>query len=701
MHTSLKTGGPVAAVDIGGTFTDIVVLFEDGTLATRKVLTTPQDYNKAILTGLKKCTEQKGKALSSIAEICHGTTLGTNAVIERKGRPTGLLTTKGFLDVLTLRRTRFPEPFNLNWEKPPPLVNRRFRREVVERIAADGTVITPLAEDQAEEVVRDLGAQGVESLAVALINSYVNGLHEERLGEIIHRVLPGCHVTLSSRLLPQIGEYERTSTSVVNAYLMPILANYLQALVKELDNLGVRGPLFIAQSSGGLFLYRFAVEKPFLTLESGPAGGFVAASQIAKTLNTKAAVAVDMGGTTTKAAFIENGELGQASEFVIGAPVAVASRLETGAGYTVRALTIDMAEVGAGGGSIAWVDPAGVLHVGPESAGASPGPVCYDQGGTHPTVTDANVVLGYVNPKALAGGTFRISADKGHECVGRLASSIGKSLEETAYGIHRIANSNMMTAIRRISTQRGRDLRRADLISYGGSGPVHAVGLARSLGISRVIVPPFPGYFSSFGLLTADIEHNAVHSFVCPVSSVDLKALNRALESLEVEVASELEKGEYGGQNLNVERSAELKFRDRSGEVVVEIPAGRITRTSLKEIEKRFLEEFKKVYRHTPAQSSAQFMNLQVSARFGRLDQTLPSYSDGPSPLVSTESRKVYFGPEHGYLDTPVLSRQELPSGASNSMPGALIVEEADSSTIVYPGCHVYRDEKHNIVIDL
>ncbi|MBI4505037.1 MAG: hydantoinase/oxoprolinase family protein [Chloroflexi bacterium] len=692
----------VVAADIGGTFTDLVVSFADGTLITHKVLSTPDDYSRAIARGMERLLASAGVPAERTREVCHGTTLGTNAVLERRGAATGLITTKGFRDVLEIRRIRFPEPYNVQWEKPEPLVPRELRMEVTERIASDGGVVTPPDAAEAAAAIRALVAAGVQSIAVALINAYANPAHEEWLAAQVAALAPGCSVTVSSRLLPEMGEYERTSTAVANAYLAPIMERYLGTLRRRLDDVGSHAPLFVAQSNGGLFLHTFAVRKPFLSIESGPAAGCVAARQLARDCGYGQLIAVDMGGTTTKASFVADGELAWASEMEIGAPLSVASRLQKGGGYAIRCPIIDLAEVGAGGGSIAWVDRAGLLHVGPHSAGAMPGPACYGQGGAEATLTDANVVLGYINPHALAGGTFAIDPDKAHAAVARLAERLDKSVEETAYGIHVIANSNMMAAIRAVSTQRGKDIRHVDMLAFGGSGPVQAVGLAASLSMRRVIVPPFPGLFSCFGLLIADVEHHLMRGFVSPLDALDrpdtLAALNAALADMEAEVRDELRAAGYDAEVL-VERAACLKLEERSGEVLLPLPPGRLGPAELDDLRQRFLVEYGHVYRHVPAGALPEVLNVRVVGRVRRAadpGRAFRAARPQPGPSVGTE-RGVYFGPQVGHVVARVHPRDDLRAAP---LAGPLIIEEADSSTIVQPGWQARLDAWGNIVVE-
>ena len=496
-------------IDIGGTFTDIVVLRADGSLHTKKVSSTVDDYSRAILTGLNAVLRASGLAPAEIAEIRHGTTVASNAILERKGARTGLIATEGFRDILEIRTLRMPRLYDMTWQKPPVLVPRYLRVTVDERLDAAGRVQRPLASADAERAVRRLLDEGVEAIAVCLLHAYANPVHERLLKDAIQRLAPDLPCAISSEVLPEIREYERTSTTVIDAYVQPVVRRYLRSLQQHLEATGVRAPLLLMQSNGGLTTIRSAAETPVHIVESGPAAGVVGAQALAAATGLPRIITLDMGGTTAKAALVEDGEVTRAAEYQVGGGIMTGSRLLTGAGYTLKVPAIDLAEVGAGGGSIIRVDAGGSLRVGPESAGAMPGPVCYDQGGEEPTVTDANVVLGYLNPEQLVGGEVPLNPARARAVLAaRVAGPLGLELEHAAFGAHLVAASNMIRAIRAVSSERGRDPRGFTLVAFGGNGPLFAAGMAASLGIKRVLVPPVPGVFSSFGLLCARLEHH-------------------------------------------------------------------------------------------------------------------------------------------------------------------------------------------------
>src|SRR5258707_744741 len=454
-------------------------------------------------------------------------------MLEQMGARVGLITTKGFRDVLEIRTLRMPKLYDIAWEKPAPLVERYLRQVVDERVDARGRIERALDVKDAERAVDVLLAEKVEAIAVCLLNSFANPRHELMIKEILERKAPGLKMSISYEVLPEIKEYERTSTTVVNAYVMPIVASYLRALRTGLDEAGIPARLLLMQSNGGLTTDGAAAERPMNIIESGPAGGVVGAQALARAKQLPKIITFDMGGTTAKASMVEDGEIARAAEYSVGAGIMIGSRLLTGAGYTLKVPAIDLAEVGAGGGSLVWIDGGGALQIGPESAGASPGPVCYDKGGEAPTVTDANVLLGYINPRHLVGGAVTLNAEKARRVFAeKVASPLGMTIERAAHGAHQIAASNMIRAIKAVSTERGRDPREFALFAFGGNGPLFACGIASALGLTRIVVPPSAGLFSSFGLLYADVEHHYGRTFRRLLRQADLAEIERALAAL-------------------------------------------------------------------------------------------------------------------------------------------------------------------------
>ena len=664
-------------VDVGGTFTDVILQFADGTASIRKVLSTPPDYDRAVVEAVAWLTTEP----SAVDGVVHGTTVATNAVLERRGAVTALVTTAGFRDVLELRRLRIPHMYDPFWRKPDPLVPRRLRYEVGERMAADGTAIRPVDPDEVRAIAARLRAAGVQSVAVCLLHSYRFSEHEEIVGAVLRDELPGVTVSLSSEILREQREYERSATTVVNAYVRPLMGRYVGDIRRGLDAAGVEAPLTIMQSSGGVMTSADATLRPVLALESGPAAGVVAALGMARRLGFANAIAFDMGGTTAKASLIEGGVVSRGREYEVGGSLSAGSRLMRGSGELLRIPTIDIAEVGAGGGSIAWVDPAGGLQVGPRSAGASPGPACYGRGGTDPTVTDANVFIGYMPTGPVADGQISISAELAEEAVSRIAEPLGLSPVEAASGVHAIANARMTRALRSVSSERGRDPREFALIAYGGAGPVHAVGLAEELGCSTVLVPALAGLFSSLGLLFARPEFHDVFSCHLDARTVDPAYMTGVFEELEARIAPSLD-----GQAVEWVRSAELRYGGQTWEVEVELEPGPVDAGALATLIARFEDEHERLYGvRGEAESPIEIRALRAgglgpSSAVDRLALAGGGRADGGTRAANRGEQ---------IEDVPVWSRDSI---GDQPEPGPLLVDEYDTTVVVRRGWSVRRD---------
>jgi len=689
-----------AGVDIGGTFTDIVLLGSDGTVHTKKVSSSVDNYAQAIVDGLIEVLAESGLAKRAIEEIRHGTTVASNAILEHKGARVGLITTKGFRDSLEVRTLRMPRLYDIAWEKPPPLVERYLRRVVDERIDARGNVERALDPKDAEAQVEALLRERVDAIAVCLLNSFTNPVHELAIKEIIRRKAPGLPFSISYEVLPEIKEYERTSTTVINAYIMPIVSTYLAALRQGLDAAGVAAPLLLMQSNGGLITDRAAAAKPMHIIESGPAGGVVGAAKLAAAKGLDKIITFDMGGTTAKASMVEGGAIMRAQEQSVGAGIMIGSRLLTGAGYVCKVPAIDLAEIGAGGGSHVWIDKGGALQIGPESAGARPGPVCYDIGGTIPTITDANVVLGYINPEHLVGGALKLNAAKAREALGRqIAEPLGMRVEDAAFGAHRIAASNMIRAIRAVSTERGRDPREFALFAFGGNGPLFAAEIASALGMKRIVVPPSAGLFSSFGLLYADVEHHLSRTFRRRLRGEDLALVDAAWRQLEEEARAQLAAEGFGEDAVRIVRSAAMHYVGQSFELIVPVPDGPVDARLAARLEEAFGEEHERVYGHRAGpEEPVELVSMQVVGMGLREGRNVPEElrASRPEPEPGPP-RRAYFGSGHGWTETRVLRRSDLRHGAK----GPIIVEEYDSTTVVPPGAHAKLDSAGNIVIEI
>ena len=687
-------------VDIGGTFTDIVFLNAEGQLFTKKVPSSVDDYARAIVEGMSEVFGEAGLKPEDIDELRHGTTVASNAILELKGAKVGLITSAGFRDILEIRTLRMPVLYDLTWEKPPALVERYLRQVVDERISSNGVVERAPKRSDVEKVVDFLLEQNVEAIAVCLINSYANPEHEQLIAEVVSQKAPDLPLCISSDVLPEMKEYERTSTTVINAYVLPVVATYLSALRKGLDKGGISVPIYLMQSNGGLTTSEAASRLPMHIIESGPAGGVIGSQSIANASGIENVITFDMGGTTAKTSMITRGEVTRALDMQVGGGIMHGSRLMTGAGYALKVPAIDLAEVGAGGGSILSIDAGGSLKAGPESAGASPGPVCYDAGGKQPTITDANVILGYINPDHLVGGAVKLNKEKASQVFKeKIAEPLGLSLDAAAYGAHLISASNMIRAIKAVSTERGRDPRSYSLFAFGGNGPLFAAGMAQSIGISRVVIPPSPGLFSSFGLLYADVEHHYSRTFRTLLSDADPAVLNRAWDGLAKEALEELKNEGFAGSQADIERSASLHYKGQIYELSVPAPQGKLDNDKLLELAERFGQEHEIVYGHRAGpEEPVELVNIAVIGR------GIPETSRVPRRLktekldsLKSVSRLAYFGEGHGWLDTSIITRSSL----EKSVPGPAIVEEYDATCLIPPGASAKLDKFGNIVIDL
>jgi N-methylhydantoinase A len=688
-------------IDIGGTFTDLVFLGADGTIHTKKVSSSVENYARAIIDGIGEVFQETGLGGADIDEVLHATTVASNAILELKGARTGLITTRGFRDVLEIRNLRMPRLYDLTWQKPPPLVERYLRVVVDERINVHGGIERPLDPADAERAVEKLLAEGVETIAVCLLHAFANPAHELLLKEIITRRAPGLPCCISSEVLPEIKEYERTSTTVINTYVMPVVRRYLETLRTGLNNKSVKAPLLLMQSHGGLTTAEAAAKLPMHIIESGPAAGVIGAQALARALGLANIITFDMGGTTAKASLVEGGEVTRSLEYQVGGGIMIGSRLLTGAGYLLKVPAIDLAEVGAGGGSVVWIDAGGSLQVGPQSAGAFPGPLCYDLGGTQPTITDASVILGYINPAYLVGGALPLNAAKAEQVFeATIAQPLGLSLAHAAYGAHQIAASNMMRAIKAVSTERGRDPRDYALFAFGGNGPLFAAGLAEALRMRRIVVPPSPGLFSAFGLLYADVEHHYSRTLRCLLRQSDPEMLNAAWERLAAEAVAQLTADGFTASQMRLCRTASLHYQGQTFELTVAVPEGALDARAISALAEAFGQEHERTYGHRAGPDEpVEMVTIHV------VGQGLPERPRMPAKLQLQPSahtprvpvRQAYFGSHTGWLETPVLTRTEL----ATPRAGPCIIEEYDATCVVPPGVRAALDAYGSIVLDL
>jgi N-methylhydantoinase A len=684
-------------VDVGGTFTDVVIADASGSIHTGKLPSTNQDFSLGVVAGVLDVGRDHRVPPDSIGDVIHGSTVATNAILERTGARTGLLTTSGFIDVLELRRLRMPRLYDLLWEKPAPLVPRYLRREVPERLDVNGNVVIPLDLAATRRAVAELVDAGVESIAVSLLHSYRDPSHEQAIGALIAEQFPELWVSLSHRVLPVLREYERTSTTVLNAYVQPVVASYLEALRGKLDAARISGRLMIMQSNGGIMSGLAASERPAYIVESGPAAGVIAVATLARRLGIDQAITFDMGGTTAKASIVEHGRPHFTSEFEVGAGISTSSRLSSGGGYALSVPFIDLAEIGAGGGSLIRIDAGGAPKVGPSSAGAVPGPVCYGKGGTTPTVTDANLVLGYLNPRGLLDGALPLAHDRARMAFQeQIADRLGLDALPAAYGCHELANATMIRAIKSVTVQRGRDPRGFTLFAFGGSGPIHAAGMARELGIGTVMVPPGPGVFSAAGLLQARPEFHAKQTYLRRTRDLEPQELEMRIRALEVDARQALDSSVSSERPLEFTAWAEMRYTGQGFELPVQIPGrGGGWAAWVRALEDTFEAEHEGTYGHR-IDGPVEVVHLRVVAR--EIEPPwFPADGQDSSKARPVERREAYFGERFGRVATPVLRRRDL---SADRAIGPFIVEDFDATTVVPPDFTARRDDTGNIVIE-
>jgi N-methylhydantoinase A len=683
------------AVDIGGTFTDIVVLSSGGVLHESKIATTPDDPSRAVVAGLEALLRELALAPHLVAEVLHGTTVGSNTILQRTGARTGLITTRGFRDVLEIGRIRMPDMFDLSWDKPKPLVPRRYRLEVGERIAADGSIVEPLNERDVVTAGERLAAAGIEAVAVCLLNSYRNPLHERRIEDILRARFPQLLVTASYAVLPERKEYERTSTTVVNAYLLGAMRAYLRNLEAGLRAIGIQAPVRVITSNGGMLAAPSACETPVFVVASGPAGGVIGAARLGAARGWSDLIVFDMGGTTAKAVIVEAGRPSMTSEYEFRDGISTSSRFVKAGGYMLKVPAIDIAEVGAGGGSLAGIDRGGLLTVGPQSAGAVPGPACYGLGNDRPTVTDANLVLGFINPHALAGGRLPIERSLSERAVAsHVAVPLGLSLEEAAHGIRAVANAAMARAVRAVTVERGRDPRDLTLVAFGGNGGIHATDLARDLGIARVVVPPLAGVFSAVGMLAADLEHVGLRMVTRCLDQLSPADLNAAKLELADEVAARFAADGFGKDRVAFGWEADLRHEGQASELTIHYHGD-----DLAEMRRRFIDEYEKTYGYRD-DSPIELVKLRVVGR-GLSAQRLNFKQltiAAPAAAAAAAHRHVHFVRGSAATITEVVPRSAL---TPKPRRGPLIVEEFDATIVVPPDATAHLDAIGNIVLEL
>ena len=683
-------------VDIGGTFTDVAVVNEkDGTIGVTKVSSTPGNFGQAVLTALEQALSKFDIEVDRVNLLAHATTVVTNAILEEKGAKVGLIASRGFRDILELRRSARADLYDLFQDPPSTLVQRRNRLEVTERIGANGEVVIPLAKDEIAELVVKLKASKVEAIAISLLFSFLNDEHEALLGRRLRAALPGIPIFLSSEVLPEIREFERTSTTAICAYVGPILSSYLQRLKGAITSKGLPAP-YIMGSGGGLFEIEESLKMPAMAAESGPAAGVIAAALAGKQINRSKLLSFDMGGTTAKASLIQDGIIETTPEYEVGGEGS-GSRWLHGTGHPIRVPVIDLAEVSAGGGSISWVDPAGSLRVGPKSAGAVPGPVCYDRGGSEPTVTDANLILGRLDSTTLLGGDLLIDFSKAEQAIKeKIADPLNVSIEQAASSIIQIVNNSMSEALRIVSVERGHDAREFALICFGGAGPLHAAALAEELQIKEVIVPPIPGAFSALGLIGSDISRDYGKTFFSILDETEPNTLEASYIELEKTAREMLSKTNVPEENWILRRSMDVRYVRQAYELNVDV-SNPITSQNFSALPELFHEKHATTYGHANKEERIQIVTLRLSAK-AKLPELKIRQSTKTDLADTTKKRfrEVWFE-KTGKITTAVFDRANIQLGTT--IEGPAIVESLESTLVIPPDWTALMDTNGFIIL--
>ena len=694
----MQDGSYRLGCDIGGTFTDFVLVDDEtGDFQINKCLTTPADPSDAVEEGIRGLLDRVPGFMPKIDEIIHGTTLVINAIIERKGAKTGLITTRGFRDVLELGREMRYDAYDIFAEYPEPLVPRSLRKEVTERITADGRVIAKLNPEEVSQVLAGLMDSGIESLAVCLINSYENPSHEVQIKEIVNKIAPDLSLSTSFEVLPQIREYERTCTTTTNAYVKPITAKYLAKLSTRLESLGFKGKLFIMLSSGGITSVETAREYPVRIIESGPTAAVIASQHYGKMFQIKDMFCFDMGGTTAKSCLIQKGHAGLVSTFEVGR----VQRFKKGSGLPIQVPVVDLMEIGAGGGSIARMSKMGLLQVGPESAGADPGPACYKRGGENPTVTDADLVLGYLDPNYFLGGTMPLDKSAAENAIAKkVAEPLGTQVTEAAFGIHDLINETMAAAAKTHIAEKGGNPNIVTISAFGGAGPVHAYGLAKKIGAPRVMVPPLAGVGSALGFFTAPVAFDLTRSHREALDDADFQQIEQLFEALEKEGAAILQEADKD-QKIIFERTLMMRFVGQGAETDLTIDNKPFDRWKKAEIRTLFDAVYQKLYGRTYPETPVEFVTFKVRA-------SLPERPFRISPLKNTGKsiedclkgeRQAFSLIRKEYIPYQVFDRFKLFSGAV--LNGPAIIEEKESTIVVGEDAKASVDDYGFVWIDL
>jgi N-methylhydantoinase A len=679
-------------VDSGGTFTDVCLFDEEaGRVEVWKVASTPDDPSRGIAQGveegMRRVAPDAAQPAASVAYFGHGTTVTTNALIQHRGVKTGLVTTDGFRDLLEIGRQKRPDLYDMQADKPPTLVARDLRHEVPERVRHDGRIEQPLDEARMHAAAKALKAAGVKAIAVSFLYGFIRPEHEKRAVEILRAEMPDVFISAGHEIAPEFREFERLSTVVLNAYLGPVMRGYIERLTPRLQALGMTATPHLTQSNGGVIGFGTAAEMPVRAVLSGPSTGVVGAQAIGRVAGFEDLITFDMGGTSTDVALLNGGQCKLASEAIVH-------------GYPIKAPMLDIHTVGAGGGSIAYIDAGGLLKVGPRSCGADPGPVCYDKGNTEPATTDANVVLQTLNPQYLLGGRMKVRQDLAQAAIGRLAERLGLGLMETAQGIISVVTANMARAIRVISVQRGYDPRDYTLMAFGGAGPLHAARLARELDMKRVLVPPHPGILCAMGLLLTDLRADFAATRLLPATADSVGEVAAAFDALAARAEEWFVHEGIAPAERHLTRTADMRYAGQNYELAVPLPDGPVTPATIATLAEGFAEAHRQRYGFVAEGEPVQLVTLRLEAT-GRVRKAeLKSYPEGGHDAAGAVlgTREVWFPEAGAFVPTPIYAREKLRPG--NRFLGPAIVEQMDSTTVVLPGMTARVDAYLNLILE-
>ena len=674
-------------IDVGGTFTDVVALDGTGHLHYLKTPSTPKDQSIGVLNGILQMLTRLGAGPCAVQRLAHGTTVATNAFLERKGANTALLVTAGFRDVLHIGRQARPDLYDLQASRPAPLVPRRLRCEVTERTRHTGQIEQTVDVEQIRAIVRELLDANVESLAICFLHSYINPENERITANLVRTLAPNLPVSISSQILPEFREFERMNTTVLNAYVQPVMARYIQHLVTRVQEADIATPLLVMQSTGGMMSAAAAAERSVHTLLSGPAGGVLAATHLAQQTGYPNCITADVGGTSFDVATIIDGKPTMQTEGEIE-------------GYPVKFPHIDIHTIGAGGGSIAWIDSGGALRVGPQSAGAAPGPVSYGDGGTEPTVTDAHAVLGHFGTDVLLAETLPLDVDQARAAIRtKIAEPLGMSVEEAAAGILRVVDAGMARAIRLMTVERGLDPRNFVLVPFGGAGPLHSLDIARQLGIGKVLVPVAPGNFSAFGLLVAPIRYDSVRTYIAHGEAIDFGAINEHLADLYAAVAAELRAEEADSASCRFVRQADLRYLGQSYELTVDLPDGAMTTENWPKVEAAYHQAHERFYGFAKATDPVEVVNLRLAGLAAQSVVAMPELATTMRDRAIQSVAEARLFVDGSWTNAPVIDRDTLVAGQKISGPA--IIRESGSTMVL--GCNerTTLDPYGNMLVEL